>query len=68
MPALFDKLLRAGEGKILRTLTAIMKQVNAIESEFEQLSDDELRALTAEFKERYANASGSRSSSDSPFA
>jgi len=55
VPALFDKLLRAGEGKILRTLTGIMKQVNAIESEFEQLSDDELRALTEEFKERYAN-------------
>ncbi|MBA2478637.1 MAG: preprotein translocase subunit SecA, partial [Sporichthyaceae bacterium] len=55
VPALFDKLLRAGEGKILRTLTGIMKQVNVIESEFEQLSDDELRALTEEFKERYAN-------------
>ena len=46
--------MRAGEGKILRQLTAIMKQVNAIEPEFEKLSDDELRAMTAEFKERYA--------------
>ena len=53
VPALFDKLLRAGEGKILRQLTAIVKQVNAIESEFEKLSDDELRAMTEEFKERY---------------
>ena len=34
MPALFDKMLRAGEGKILRKLTAIAGQVNAIEDEF----------------------------------
>ncbi|HEY0871074.1 MAG TPA: preprotein translocase subunit SecA, partial [Acidothermaceae bacterium] len=54
MPAIFDKLMRAGEGKILRTLKAVSDQVNSVETEFETLSDAELRAQTDEFKERYA--------------
>ncbi|WP_211288148.1 preprotein translocase subunit SecA [Mumia flava] len=47
-----DKILRAGEGKILRQLQAIVKQVNALEDDFVSLSDEELRAMTDEFKER----------------
>ena len=31
MPKVIDKILRAGEGKILRQLAAISKQVNALE-------------------------------------
>src|SRR5262249_4975126 len=54
VPALFDKVLRAGEGKILRKLTAISKQVNAIEDEFVAMSDEELRAMTDEFRGRLA--------------
>ena len=38
-----DKLLRIGEGKILRQLEAISKAVNAIEDDFVAMSDDELR-------------------------
>ena len=34
MPAFFDKMLRAGEGKILRKLTGIAAQVNALEDDF----------------------------------
>jgi preprotein translocase subunit SecA len=49
-----DKILRAGEGKILRQLQAISKAVNAIEEDFVDLTDEELRALTDEYKERYA--------------
>ncbi|HEX6920138.1 MAG TPA: DEAD/DEAH box helicase, partial [Actinomycetes bacterium] len=52
MPALIDKLLRAGEGKILRKLTGIAGQVNAIEDEFTGMSDGELRAMTDEFRKR----------------
>ena len=52
MPAIIDKLLRIGEGKILRELEAIVKAVNAIEDEFVAMSDDELRGMTAEFKGR----------------
>ncbi len=54
MPAIIDKVLRAGEGKILRKLQRIVAQVNSIEAEYEALSDAELRALTTDFKERYA--------------
>ncbi|MBW9204890.1 preprotein translocase subunit SecA [Mumia sp. zg.B17] len=49
-----DKILRMGEGKILRQLQAIVKQVNALEDDFVAMSDDELRAMTDEFKERLA--------------
>jgi preprotein translocase subunit SecA len=53
--ALLDKILRMGEGKILRRLETISKQVNAIEDDFVALSDEELRALTDEFKQRHAD-------------
>jgi len=49
-----DKILRAGEGKILRKLDGIAKAVNAIEEDFVSLSDAELRALTDEYKKRYS--------------
>ncbi|MFM8894767.1 MAG: preprotein translocase subunit SecA, partial [Actinomycetales bacterium] len=49
-----DKILRAGEGKILRKLSAITVAVNALEDEFTELSDAELRALTEEYRKRYA--------------
>ncbi|MFC4011518.1 preprotein translocase subunit SecA [Nonomuraea purpurea] len=55
MPAILDKILRAGEGKILRKLKRIADQVNSIEDDFTSLSDTELRALTDEFKQRYAD-------------
>ncbi|MBK9737975.1 MAG: preprotein translocase subunit SecA [Actinobacteria bacterium] len=50
-----DKILRAGEGKTLRKLSAIAKAVDAIEEDFTSLTDAELRALTDEYKERFAN-------------
>jgi len=53
--AILDKILRIGEGKILRELGVIAKQVNALEPEFEKMTDEELQALTAEFRERHAN-------------
>ncbi|MED7927293.1 preprotein translocase subunit SecA [Nonomuraea sp. LP-02] len=55
MPAILDKILRAGEGKTLRKLKRIADQVNSIEDDFTSLSDAELRALTDEFKQRYAD-------------
>jgi preprotein translocase subunit SecA len=51
---LVDKLLRAGEGKMIRTLESVAKQVNAIEEHISSLTDEELRGMTAEFKERLA--------------
>ena len=52
--AILDRLLRAGEGRTLKKLTGLAAQVNALESDFQALTDDELRALTDEYKERYA--------------
>ncbi|MCT2591322.1 preprotein translocase subunit SecA [Streptomyces sp. N2-109] len=52
--SVFGKLMRAGEGKILRKLDRIARQVNSIEEDFVDLSDAELRALTDEYKDRYA--------------
>ena len=52
MPAVFDRMLRAGEGKILRKLKAISDQVNAIEDDFVAMSDAELRGMTDEFRQR----------------
>lgn len=51
--SVFNKLMRAGEGKILRKLHRIADQVNSIEEDFVNLSDAELRALTDEYKQRY---------------
>ena len=55
MPAIIDSVLRAGEGKILRKLKRIADQVNSIEEDFAALSDAELRAMTDEFRQRYAD-------------
>ncbi|GAA2511009.1 preprotein translocase subunit SecA [Streptomyces thermolineatus] len=53
--SVLDKILRAGEGKILRKLHRIADQVNSIEEDFVNLTDAELRALTDEYKQRYAD-------------
>ncbi|MFT4288675.1 preprotein translocase subunit SecA [Nocardioides sp.] len=50
--AILDKLLRLGEGKILRQLEAIAKAVNAIEDDFVKMTDEELQHMTVEFRER----------------
>ncbi|WP_370291656.1 preprotein translocase subunit SecA [Nocardioides sp.] len=55
MPVIIDKLLRIGEGKILRQLESIAKAVNAIEDDFTAMSDDELRGMTDEFRQRLAD-------------
>ncbi len=52
MPAILDKILRMGEGKILRQLEVISRAVNEIEDDFVAMSDDELRGMTDELKER----------------
>ena len=54
MASLFDKLLRAGEGKILRKLESIAQEVNALESSYQSLTDEELLGETANLRERYS--------------
>jgi preprotein translocase subunit SecA len=53
--SIIDKVLRIGEGKILRQLESISKAVNAIEDDFVAMTDEELRGMTDEFKNRLAN-------------
>ena len=48
--ALFQRVLRAGEGKKLKALEALVPEINAVEPSVEVLSDDQLRARTAEFR------------------
>src|SRR5437016_4539789 len=50
-----EKVLRAGEGRRLKTLWDQAAYISSLEPEFEQLSDDELRGKTAEFRQRYEN-------------
>ena len=54
MAKIFDRIMRAGEGKILRDLSAVVDQVNSFEPATIPLSDAELREKTAEFKSRFA--------------
>src|ERR1700734_3618882 len=53
--SIFTKILRAGEGKKVRALQALVPDVNALEVEFEALSDEALAHKTVEFRERLAN-------------
>jgi preprotein translocase subunit SecA len=54
LASFLDKLLRAGEGKLLKKLSAMAQEVNALETNFQTLTDDELRDETRLFRERYA--------------
>ena len=54
MASVINKLLRAGEGRVLAKLRDYVKAVNALEEDFKALSDDELRGETAALRERYA--------------
>ena len=55
MPAILDRIMRAGEGRILKELSKTVIKINSFETATVALSDDELRAKTTEFKARYAN-------------
>ena len=54
MPAFFDKLMRAGEGRILRELSKIVVVVNEHEARISAMSDSELRQQTELFKDRFS--------------
>ena len=55
MPAFFDRLMRAGEGRLLRELGKVVEIVNGHEPRISALSDIELRGQTTLFQERYSN-------------
>ncbi|MBV9254301.1 MAG: preprotein translocase subunit SecA, partial [Actinobacteria bacterium] len=54
--SVFSKVLRAGEGKKVRALRDLVPDVNAMEPEFEALSDEALAHKTVEFREQLDRA------------
>ena len=54
MASIIDKLLRAGEGRLLRKLQSTAAEVNALEPNFQALTDEELHSETAALRQRFA--------------
>src|SRR4051812_36462952 len=52
---ILDRILRAGEGKKLKALAGLVPDINALEPDVSALSDEALRAKTAEFRQRLDN-------------
>ena len=55
MPKFLNKILRAGEGRTLKKLEGLTKQVNLLEDTFAEMSDEELKEQTQLFKDRLAD-------------
>jgi preprotein translocase subunit SecA len=51
--SVFHKILRAGEGRTLKRMEQRVRDINALEPDFEALTDDQLAAKTIEFRERF---------------
>ena len=49
---MLSKLLRLGEGRMVKRLRKVADYVNTLSDDLEKLSDAELRAKTDEFKKR----------------
>jgi preprotein translocase subunit SecA len=52
VPAILDKVLRIGEGRVLRKLHGVVEQVNALEESFSAMTDAEIREETDHFRTR----------------
>jgi preprotein translocase subunit SecA len=52
---LLNKVLRVGEGRVLKGMQSHVARINALEPEMEALSDDDLRARSADFRLRLEN-------------
>ena len=52
---MLNKLLRVGEGRMVKRLDAIASHVESLSDEIEALGDDDLRGKTDEFRKRYAD-------------
>ncbi|WP_371151717.1 preprotein translocase subunit SecA [Buchananella felis] len=52
---LFERILRIGEGRTLKRLERIADDVEALADAYRELTDEELRGLTEEFRQRLAD-------------
>ncbi len=66
--SILDRVVRMGEGRTLRRLSKIATLTNSLESVYEALSDDELKALTEEFRTRHAEGEALESLMPEAFA
>jgi preprotein translocase subunit SecA len=53
--SVLSKLLRLGEGRMVKRLKGVAEYVNTLSDDVEKLTDDQLRAKTEEFKGRIAD-------------
>lgn len=54
MASLLERILRTGDKKTLKKLRVYADAINALEGEFRDMSDEELRGETDKFRARYA--------------
>ena len=50
---LLTKIFGSRNDRLIKNLRKTVDQINGFEQQFEALSDEELKAKTAEFRERY---------------
>ena len=55
MANLFSKIFGSRNDRLLRQMKKTVAQINSLEESIKELSDDDLRARTGEFRERYQN-------------
>ena len=55
MASILEKVLRVGEGRVLRRLENYAKAINALEEDFSHLTDEELKNETVQLRERYSS-------------
>jgi preprotein translocase subunit SecA len=53
--SIFEKILRAGEGRTIRRLKAIADAINTLEENYTDLTDAQLRELTDTYRQRFAD-------------
>ena len=53
MASILEKILRMGEGRTVRRLESLAKQVDRLDEHFKEFSDEELHDVTADLRERH---------------
>ena len=68
MAGFFSKLLRVGEGRQVKGYQKVVDRINALEGDMQSLTDEQLAAKTAEFRERLERGESSDSLLPEAFA
>ncbi len=65
---IFERVIRFGEGRQIRRLERVVSLTNALEEHYLEMTDDELKALTEDFKSRRAEGESLESLMPEAFA